>query len=103
MHDWMEHTAPQAKAVHDDADVCLTTMQMALMVRSRLSSADLHTEPAQVISAAAFGKRDSWSESDQTKPPPGHTLAFRSALQAVLKGTFLRATMPKVRHPTLSD
>ncbi|KAJ6472655.1 cytochrome P450 [Mycena vulgaris] len=51
-----------------------------------------------VVASAGFGRRASWQEDSSTKPPPGHTLAFRAAVSIALSHLFTRVLAPKWLH-----
>ncbi|KAK4700935.1 hypothetical protein P7C70_g5303, partial [Phenoliferia sp. Uapishka_3] len=63
-----------------DVDTVQTTLRLALMI----------------ISAAGFGQRHSWPESDDSldPPPPGRKLGFITALKGSLDGTICKLMLP---------
>ncbi|KAJ7774471.1 cytochrome P450 [Mycena maculata] len=47
-----------------------------------------------VIASAGFGRRASWQEDSAATPPPGHKLAFRTAVSTALAYLFIKVLTP---------
>jgi len=48
-----------------------------------------------VISAAGFGRRISWREDTDAKPPPGHALTFKRSITTVCSNLVLKFILPE--------
>ncbi|KAJ7031965.1 cytochrome P450 [Mycena alexandri] len=77
LNEWFEELDAKNKHSSLTIDATETFVQVTLLV----------------IASAGFGRRASWQED--LKPPPGHKLAFRTAVSTALDHIFVKALTPK--------